>query len=108
METLKKNYEFRNVLTKGKYYKGQYIDMYCLKNKKSCNFIGIAVQKKIAGAVTRNKIKRLIRESYRSIEKEEGFDIVILWKKNSNIEDATFENIKTDMLELLENANIKK
>ena len=29
-DTLKKNYEFKNVLTKGKYYNGNYIDMVML------------------------------------------------------------------------------
>ena len=32
-DTLKKNYEFKNVLTKGKYYNGNYIDIYIKKNK---------------------------------------------------------------------------
>lgn len=33
-DTLKKNYEFKNVLTKGKYYNGNYIDIYIKKNIK--------------------------------------------------------------------------
>ena len=40
---LKKNYEFKNVLTKGKYYSGKYIDAYIKKNKGNGNFLGIAI-----------------------------------------------------------------
>ena len=42
-DTLKKNYEFKNVLTKGKYYNGNYIDIYIKKNKNisEANFFNI-------------------------------------------------------------------
>ena len=38
-DTLKKNYEFKRVLTKGKYYKGNYVDIYIKKNNKHINSI---------------------------------------------------------------------
>ena len=31
---LKKNYEFKQVLTRGKYYSGQYIKAFIIKNNK--------------------------------------------------------------------------
>jgi len=31
---LKKNYEFKNVLSKGKYFSGEYIEAFFIKNKK--------------------------------------------------------------------------
>ena len=102
-DTLKKNYEFKNVLTKGKYYNGNYIDIYIKKNNKNFNYIGIAVSVKVGKAVKRNRIKRLIRENYRLLEDKisVGYDIIFLWKKNKNISEANFFNIKYDIIKTL-------
>ena len=109
-DTLKKNYEFKNVLTKGKYYNGNYIDIYIKKNNKKINYIGIAVSVKVGKAVKRNKIKRLIRENYRLLEKDisVGYDIIFLWKKNKNISEANFFTIKKDIIKTLCNSNLLK
>ena len=84
---MKKNYEFKNTLTRGKYYSGKYIEAFIQKNKQNINFLGIAISVKIAKAVKRNHIKRLIRESYCENEKaiSTGYNIVFLWKKKVDI-----------------------
>lgn len=62
---LKKNYEFKKIFAKGKYFSGKYIEAFIKPNKMDEKvFLGIAVGVKIAKAVKRNHIKRLIRESY--------------------------------------------
>ena len=67
---LKKNYEFKNVLNNGKFYKGKQIEIFYLKQNISINFLGIAISKKVGNSVYRNKIKRLIRENYRLLEEK--------------------------------------
>lgn len=106
---LKKNYEFKNVLSKGKYYSGFCIEAFIRKNpKKEENLLGIAISTKIAKATKRNYIKRLIRESYKNLEinLNSGFSIVFLWKKNVKIEKAIYKNIENDMKRIFVKAGI--
>lgn len=105
---LKKNYEFRYVLTKGKYFSGKNIECFIVSNRKDSNFLGIAISSKICKAVHRNRIKRLIRESFRRVESDmsSGNSIVFLWKKKVDIENATFENINKDMNKIMKKAGI--
>ena len=106
---LKKNYEFKNVLTKGKYYSGDCIEAFIQTNKnKEINLLGIAIGVKIAKATKRNKIERLIRENYKNCENytKTGNNIVFLWKKKVDTNQATFENIKKDMNKIFKKAKL--
>ena len=108
IKTLKKNYEFKRVLSKGKFYLGKYVVLYLKDNNKKENYLGIAVNTKIGKAVKRNRIKRLIRESYR-LNKEnlkQGKDIVFLWNKNARYDEIDFSVINTEILHLFDKANM--
>lgn len=108
IKTLKKNYEFKNVLSKGKFYVGKQILLYTIKNNNETNVIGIAVSTKQCGAVLRNRIKRLIRENYRLLKDDlkQGYNIVFLWNKKIEPKDANYFKIKEDMHKLLKKANL--
>lgn len=108
INTLKKNYEFRYVLSKGKYYCGRYITIYIKENKLNKNNIGIAINTKLGKAVKRNRTKRLIRENYKLLKKELllGNDIVFLWNKNVSLDNADFYKIKSDMTNIFKRANL--
>ena len=110
INTLKKNYEFYNVLKKGKYIVKKHITVYIEKNKKDRNCIGIAINTRTFGAVNRNHIKRLIRENYKNLENsiETGNSIVFLWKKKTPLENAKYENIEKDMKKIFDKAEIIK
>lgn len=107
---LKKNYEFRNILNKGKYYKGKLVDIVILKNNTKMNFLGLAISKKAGNSVKRNKIKRIIRENYRKNEEkmETGNSLVILWDKNSRFEELNYYTIREDLEEIFKQAKIIK
>ena len=108
---MKKNYEFRHVLSKGKYYSGRYIEAFIKTNKQNhVNFLGLAVGVKTAKAVKRNHIKRLLRENYQRQEDslKKGYSIVFLWKKKADIKEANFSNIEKDIQVIFNKANLKK
>ena len=59
-----------------------YIVMYIIPNKFGINRIGITTGKRFGNSVQRNRMKRLIKESYRQIQHEikKGYDIIFMAK----------------------------
>lgn len=85
MVTIKKNYEFSKIYKKGKWCNDKNLTMYVLKNNKNCNFFGFSVSKKLGKSVSRNRIRRLIKESLRIKEPniKLGYNIVIIARENA-------------------------
>ena len=78
--TLKKNYEFRRLYSKGKSCANAYLVVYCRKNRSGCSRIGYTVSNKVGHAVVRNRIRRRLREIYRLHERQiaRGYDLVVV------------------------------
>ena len=83
---LKRNYEFLRAYRKGRFFVGRYMVLYLLKNRLKINRLGITASKKVGNSVKRNRLRRLIKESYRKYEAllEEGFDIVFIARCSEN------------------------
>ena len=79
-ETLKKNYEFRRLYSKGKSAATPVLVVYCRRTKRAYNRIGITVTNKVGKAVHRNRVRRRIREIYRLNEYRllPGTDLVVV------------------------------
>ena len=110
IKTLKLNYEFKNVFNKGKFYIGNQIIVYILKNKFNYNRLGIAISTKLGKAHLRNRVKRVIRAAYQNniINCENGYDIVIIWNKKADVNNLSYHLINKDMKKIFLNSGIKK
>ena len=78
--TLKKNYEFHRLYSKGKSAVTPFLVVYARQSKRPGNRIGITVSTKLGKAVKRNRVRRRLREIYRLNEQRiaRGTDLVVV------------------------------
>ena len=62
---LKKKKDFQAVYSRGKSYANRFLVLYVFQSKEFQGKVGFAAGRKLGNAVKRNRIKRLLRESYR-------------------------------------------
>ena len=79
-DTIKKKNEIRNVIYSGERITSHYIDIFYLEKQK--NRMAVLNGRANRNAVDRNKIKRRIREIYKSVKKEKNGDLIIKVKKD--------------------------
>jgi len=83
--SLKKNHEFRRLYNKGKNAASKCVVVYCGRNGKPENRLGVTVSTKLGGAVQRNRIRRRLKEIYRinELTLRVGYDIVLVARMRS-------------------------
>lgn len=93
--SLNKNELFLQVYKKGKRAYHKNFVLYYLANGSDCNRLGIKTGKKLAGAVKRNRIRRLVKESYRLLEPEikTGYDLIFAAKDGCLAADSLAETM---------------
>lgn len=96
--SLKKNYEFRRLYQKGKSAAVSSLVVYFRPNRGRDNRLGITVSNKIGNAVTRNRIRRRMREIYRLNEGRfaRGLDLVVVARTKSAF--ADYAGLEKDFL----------
>lgn len=106
------NHLYLKAYNKGKKFVGKNVIVYVLRDyaseklrlanpeKKKINRIGLTVTKKNGKAVTRNRIKRIIREAFRQTDKEYGIktgNLIVIVAKISAADKKT-QDIKKDLV----------
>ena len=88
MERLRKNAQFSDVYRAHHSFANEYIVMYVRNNGDSINRVGVSVSKKVGNSVVRHRVKRLLKEAFRTSEDmfNSGLDIVFVAKKKCCID----------------------
>jgi ribonuclease P protein component len=83
LRSLAKRRDFELVFKEGLSAAAKYLVLYARPNDMSWNRLGLSVSKKIGKAVTRNRVKRLLRESLGKVlgDSSQHYDFVIVARK---------------------------
>lgn len=106
---IKKNKEFQEVFKKGESFANRQFVVYVLKKQEQEHFrIGLSVSKKIGNAVTRNRVKRYIRQVFLELQEriEVGNDYIIVARKPTS--EMDFHETKSSLTHVLKRASVLK
>lgn len=106
--SMKENHLFRRLYAKGKHVVFPSVALYARPNHSPRSRLGLTVGVKVGNAVRRNKVRRRLREIYRTHENEltPGWDIVAVARTRAAY--ASFSELKRDMLRGLDKLEVRK
>jgi len=103
---IRKNSEFRTVYKRGKSFSNYLLVLYIYRNNSNFNRMGVSISKKVGKSVTRNRIKRLIKECYRlnSDNINQGFDLVFIARNPAK--GKSYKDIEKSIINLFNKAGL--
>jgi len=98
---VKKNEEFQRIFQQGKSVANRQFIIYKLENGIGHFRIGLSVGKKIGNAVTRNRIKRYIRQTFTELREKinPSYDYIIIARKPAK--DMDYHEVKKSLIHVL-------
>jgi ribonuclease P protein component len=107
-QPLRMNYEFSRVYQKGRYLSGRHVVLHYLRRNGKINRLGVTASRKINGSVKRNRLKRLLRESYRLIETEiqPGYDLILVGRESQ--EPPNLHLLQPEVRQLIRRAGLQR
>lgn len=104
---IKKSKEIERVLKFRKSKSNRFFIVYKYKNNENSHFrYALAVGKKIGNAVTRNKVKRRIREVIKEVQTQinDNIDVFVIARKG--VEELEFKDMRLMLINVLEKNTI--
>ena len=104
--SLKLNHEFRRLYSKGRTAASPYMAIYCRKTRLPYSRLGLTTGVKLGKAVRRNRVRRRLREIYRTNEWRlaPGWDIVVVARVKSVF--AQYAQMEKSFLSLVEKLDL--
>lgn len=101
---LKKNEDFGRIIASMKPYKYKDYIIYIEKQESGISHFGLSVGKKVGNAVTRNRIKRQLKNIIDQTPYKNNFNCIIIVKKG--ITEKSFLEMKNDLIEVMKRVHI--
>jgi len=105
---LRKKKDFTAIYNKGQSVGEKYVVLFYRKNDLDFNRTAFLASKKVGKSVLRNRARRLMKESYRELQKdlESGYDII--WIARNTISNLKCADVKKSMEAALRKSGIKR
>lgn len=105
-ERLTREREFQAVYQSGGSWANKFVVLRVLANGVESNRYGFVVSKRVGNAVTRNRVKRRLREVVRLMQLKGGWDIVVIARSASATGD--YHQLELSLGELFSRAQLLK
>lgn len=103
---LKNNYDFQRIIKRNRPYRHRDFYIYLEKTTDDSYHFGFSVGKKLGNAVSRNKIKRQLKNITSKKDYQNGFNCIII--VSSNILTKSFDEREKELLDIFKDLNILK
>ena len=106
IDSLRRKKEFRYTYRAGKTCGGRLLSLVYAKNRDAKPKIGFSVSKKIGNSVTRNRVKRRMREAVTPLIPEIRGGVNVIFVARDAVKEAPFLSIREAMRAQLEHARL--
>jgi len=103
---LRRRADFDRVFRRGRHNSARLLAVRSVANETGVTRLAVSASKRLGNAVVRNRVRRRLKEAFRSLTLNDGFDVVIVPRPGAA--KADFWTLKGELSLLLKRARILK